>query len=247
MEFKLKGMLDYETGGLAGVRWVQRLIEIMKEYDLKINFNNKEYQNLQNYEILKNYFLKASSFLIDSLLKTPNNESINVNNRFIQLDGINIIKDWIETVRSTNLSNRSDFLSSSLSLLNRLPIDIDILSKTKIGKTINRLTKDNDFIVQNKSTSILKRWKQKAEQSIAKKTEISDNIVKKETKKVVKHETKIDNITNSKIVKWEKEDKLISERLFLSDDPPNAPPVTEDDLEELSKKYLSLKDTNTTE
>lgn len=131
---------------------------------------------------------------------------------------------------------RSEFLSTSLSLLNRLPIDIEVLTKTKIGKSINKLTKDVDYIVMNKSTSILKRWKQKAEQSIAKNTSVDNKVIICNKIVNIKQEPIINKPKITKIIKWASNNKLVTERMFLSDDPPNAPPVTDDDLEELSKK-----------
>jgi hypothetical protein len=79
-----------------------------------------------------------------------------------------------------------------------------------------------------------------AEQSIAKKTYANNNeiiINNKNNVKIIKPKQEEENIKiEKKIIKWAPPNNLISVKMFLFDDPPNAPPVTIEDLEELSKK-----------
>ena len=158
LENQLRDMIG-PNGGLLETRWVGRFVELMKE--------------TANTE--------AKDYLLKVLFNTPQSEKAALS-RFIQLNGIEILGEWINEHRSNSDQEDSQIVHSCLSCLNKLTISTDLLDKTQIGKTVNKLSKHPDPSVQAKANTIVSKWKKMVtEQEDSKKPQKP----KKETRVVV--------------------------------------------------------------
>jgi hypothetical protein len=136
------------SGGLLETRWVGRFVELMKE---TVNCEGKEY-------------------LLRVLLNTPQTEKATLS-RFIQLNGVEILGSWISEHRANADAEDIAIVHSCLSSLNKLTISTDLLDRTQIGKTVNKLAKHNDPSIQAKANTIVSKWKKMvSEQDDPKKT-----------------------------------------------------------------------------
>jgi hypothetical protein len=102
--------------------------------------------------------LDGRLYLLHVILQTPMSEKTIVA-RFVQLSGIEIIRDWIEGYRRSEDSKAVIILNQILSVLNRLGITIDILERTKIGKKVGGLTKHTNASISAKAGSLISKWK----------------------------------------------------------------------------------------
>lgn len=135
LENQLRDMIG-TTGGLLETRWVGRFVELMRE---TANSEGKDY-------------------LLRVLFNTPQSEKAALS-RFIQLNGVEILGNWISEHRSNPEQEDNQIVHSCLSCLNKLTISTEILDKTQIGKIVNKLAKHTDPSIQAKANTIVSKWK----------------------------------------------------------------------------------------
>jgi TFIIS helical bundle-like domain len=135
LENELRDMTG-ANGGLIETRWVSRLVELMREA----------------------VSTEAMECLLKVLLNTPQNDKATLS-RFIQLGGIELLGQWINSYRVKPDLEHTLILNSCLSCLNKLSISTEILDKTQIGKTVNKLVKHPDSSIQAKANTIVSKWK----------------------------------------------------------------------------------------
>ena len=124
------------SGGLVETRWVARVVELMREAGTA----------------------EGKDFLLSVILKTPQNDKA-ILSRFIQLGGIELLGAWIGTHRHNSQIEDVQIVNSCLSCLNKLAMSTEILDRTQIGKTVNKLVKHSDPGIQAKSNTIVSKWK----------------------------------------------------------------------------------------
>jgi hypothetical protein len=118
-------------------------------------------------------FLRKESKL-DSRLNLSNNfEKINSTlclNRFMQLNGNQILGDWIDDYKEDFESNLKidpkvfEILTNILNFCDKLPVSVQELKVSKIGKKINKLGKCvSDRVLKNKCEELVLRWKKLAD------------------------------------------------------------------------------------
>ena len=135
LENQLREMLG-PSGGLIETRWVGRLVDLMRE---TANTDGR-------------------AFLIKVILNTPQTEKATLT-RFIQLGGVDILGNWINEHKKSQVQEDKEILNGILSSLNKLTITMDILERTDIGKIVNNLSKIPDLSIQAKAKSIVSKWK----------------------------------------------------------------------------------------
>ena len=158
LENQLQVMIG-PNGGLTETRWVGKYVELMRET------KNRE----------------GRDYLLKVLFNTPQTDKATLS-RFIQLGGVEILGDWIHEHKDSIEQEDIQIVHSCLSCLNKISINTEILGKTQIGKTVNKLAKHFDPSIQAKSNTIVSKWKKMvSEQDDPKKLQNP----KKETKIVV--------------------------------------------------------------
>jgi hypothetical protein len=158
LENQLQAMIG-PNGGLMETRWVGKFVELMKETA------NRE----------------GRDYLLKVLFNTPQTDKATLS-RFIQLGGVEILGDWINEHKDTLEQDDIQIVHSCLSCLNKITINTELLDKTQIGKTVNKLAKHSDASIQAKANTIVSKWKKMvSEQDDPKKLQK----LKKETKIVV--------------------------------------------------------------
>lgn len=135
LENEMRDMLS-SNGGLAETKWVSRYVELMRE----------------------STSIECQDYLLKVFLNTPQNDRSTFT-RFAQLGGIEVLGNWINQHRTATQNEAMTILHSSLACLNKLTISTDLLDKTQIGKTVNKLVKHSDPSIQAKSSTIVSKWK----------------------------------------------------------------------------------------
>jgi TFIIS helical bundle-like domain. len=135
LENQLRDMLS-ANGGLLETRWVGRFVELMKE---TANSDGREY-------LLKVFF------------NTPQSEKAALA-RFVQLNGVEILGNWINEHRGSSEQEDNQIVHSCLSCINKLTISTELLDRTHIGKIVNKLVKHPDPSIQAKANTIVSKWK----------------------------------------------------------------------------------------
>ena len=135
LENQLRDMIG-TNGGLLETRWVGKFVELMGE---TANSEGKD-------------------FLLKILLNTPQTEK-SVLSRFIQLNGLDILDNWLNEHRVNIEKEDFHIVHSCLSCLNKLSISAELLEKTQIEKTVNKLAKHPDASIQAKANTIISKWK----------------------------------------------------------------------------------------
>ncbi|OMJ81331.1 hypothetical protein SteCoe_18255 [Stentor coeruleus] len=138
LENQLRDMIS-PNGGLLGIRWVGRYVELMRE---TANSDGKDY-------------------LLKVLFNTSQTEQALLS-RFIQLNGIEILNNWLNEHSISSEQNDNQIIHSCLSCLNKLTLNIELLDKTQIGKTVQKLAKHPDASIQAKANTIVSKWKKMA-------------------------------------------------------------------------------------
>ncbi len=135
LENQLRDMIGV-NGGLLETRWVGRFVELMRE---TANSEGKDY-------------------LLKVLFSTPQSEKAALS-RFIQLNGVEILGNWINEHRTNPEQEDNQIIHSCLSCLNKLTISTELLDKTQIGKIVKKLGKHPDPSIQAKANTIVSKWK----------------------------------------------------------------------------------------
>lgn len=135
LESQMRDMVSV-NGGLLETRWAGRYVELMKE---TANSEGKEY-------LLKVFF------------NTPQSEKA-IFSRFIQLNGIEILGNWINDHRSSPEQEDKQIVHSCLSCLNKLTINTELLDKTSIARIVNNLVTHPDPSIHAKANTIISKWK----------------------------------------------------------------------------------------
>lgn len=135
LETQLKDMIG-QNRGLLEARWVGRFVEFLRE--------------TENHD--------GRLFLLNVLMSTPLSEKATLT-RFVQLQGIEILRDWIEEHRRSTNPDEHAVLNSILSTLNKLTITIEILDRTKVGKKVGALARHSDPAISAKAGSLISKWK----------------------------------------------------------------------------------------
>lgn len=138
------------------------------------NSSSFSYSSLQNYDDPKQITNLISSLKkankMDARLHYSQTlksiESTASLNRFVQLNGYQILGSWIDSYKEEIESNSSvnprvyDIITNLLNFCEKLPITVHDLKISKIGKKVNKLGKCvSDRIIKTKCEILVSRWK----------------------------------------------------------------------------------------
>nr|XP_018673701.1 PREDICTED: uncharacterized protein LOC103998301 isoform X1 [Musa acuminata subsp. malaccensis]XP_018673702.1 PREDICTED: uncharacterized protein LOC103998301 isoform X1 [Musa acuminata subsp. malaccensis] len=147
-----------EKGGLVSSEGVEKLVYLMQldRTDKKIDV--------------------ASRILVaDVIAATDRYDCLN---RFVQLQGVPVLNDWLHEVHKCKAGDASnpkesdkaveDLILALLRGLAKLPVNLNALQTCNIGKSVNHLRTHKNPEIQKKARSLIDTWKKRVDAEFAK-------------------------------------------------------------------------------
>ncbi|RWW26822.1 hypothetical protein BHE74_00040626 [Ensete ventricosum] len=147
-----------EKGGLVSSEGVEKLVNLMQldRTEKKIDV--------------------ASQILVaDVIAATDRYDCLN---RFVQLQGVPVLNDWLHEVNKCKAGDGSnpkesdkaveDLILALLRALAKLPVNLNALQTCNIGKSVNHLRTHKSHEIQKKARSLIDTWKKRVDAEFAK-------------------------------------------------------------------------------
>lgn len=136
-----------EKGGLVNPEGVEKLVQLMQPDSLEGKID-----------------LIGRSLLVDVIAVTDRFDCLC---RFLQLKGLLVLNEWLQEVQRGNSkeSDKSveDFLLALLRALDKLPVNLEALQTSNVGKSVNHLRSHRNSEIQKKARSLVDTWKKRVE------------------------------------------------------------------------------------
>lgn len=143
--------------------------------------------------------------------------------------------DMIEVLKKPELicvkEKRLELANAILMLLNRLSMDIPTLRSTGIGKSVNRLCKDEEPSIKAKAEKLVKKWKQQATEGLTVKT-IPDKMVD------LKKDNNTVKLSDKVVVDQQKDEPLVDKTVVAR---ANKQDIVEDNSTDIPRRVSSSK------
>jgi len=160
--------------------------------------------------------------------------------KFVSSGGIKVLHQWLgqsiqildEPQKTENEQEKliqKECLGKMLSTMHKLPMNVELLKKSKVGKQVNRVKKHEgcERSLRAKATLIVNKWKLLVEDS---KREAPRRLSPVKTVTVKARKSCLKEPGNSRGVQLRVSEKM-DERVFKINDPPNAPPLSKEEFE----------------
>ncbi|KAI5683505.1 hypothetical protein M9H77_04733 [Catharanthus roseus] len=142
-----------EKGGLVDSESVQRLVQLMQPDRTE-----------------KKIDLISRSMLAGVIAATDKFDCLS---RFVQLKGLPVLDEWLHDVQKRKIADISsskdgdksseEFLLVLLRALDKLPVNLNALQTSNIGRSVNHLRSHKNLEIQKKARSLVDTWKKRVE------------------------------------------------------------------------------------